>query len=415
MSPSQSPISSLVCAAGSTEQNSRGITTGQQAQTQKRKHKDVSPGKQGEDEDEESQPKAPKGSRRDTVKERKYPCLVCDKRFTRPSSLACHRRTHTGEKPHMCMFPGCGKQFSVQSNLRRHTRIHEKSFLPTPLASGSITPRQLDIHTPEPSPMRKPKPKHKPSITSSNSSSKKSKIRQVPSNAPAAVPPLDPCGLQKPFCMPASSVGCLQPMTTAVSIASVGCPTVPPPLPIVPSNAFGNMTPWQSASTLLPLSGGCSSSAAAAPPSTADTLTLDTYQQQEDEACGFPMTAPVHHPGFGVMRSISSANLNISTDHSRSASIKPHAFYSGPASAGILPLQYQAHPFSAQPDVVFALAPPATTPHPPLPSLLLAPCTPTMPLSAAAYSAMYTHAQGSQQQPPAHSIPEPPYSAFGFF
>ncbi|KAI8320552.1 hypothetical protein GQ54DRAFT_245983, partial [Martensiomyces pterosporus] len=57
-------------------------------------------------------------------KERKYPCAICDKRFTRPSSLACHKYTHTGERPHVCIFPNCNKRFSVRSNLRRHLKVH---------------------------------------------------------------------------------------------------------------------------------------------------------------------------------------------------------------------------------------------------------------------------------------------------
>ncbi|KAI9256557.1 hypothetical protein BDA99DRAFT_413259, partial [Phascolomyces articulosus] len=51
---------------------------------------------------------------------RRYKCTVCVKRFTRPSSLATHMHSHTGEKPYKCQIEGCGRRFSVVSNLRRH-------------------------------------------------------------------------------------------------------------------------------------------------------------------------------------------------------------------------------------------------------------------------------------------------------
>ncbi|ORX69111.1 hypothetical protein DL89DRAFT_224073, partial [Linderina pennispora] len=62
-------------------------------------------------------------TKRTTLKERKYMCPLCEKKFTRPSSLACHKYTHTGERPHMCYFPNCGKRFSVRSNLKRHLKV----------------------------------------------------------------------------------------------------------------------------------------------------------------------------------------------------------------------------------------------------------------------------------------------------
>ncbi|KAI9320719.1 hypothetical protein BX666DRAFT_2130907 [Dichotomocladium elegans] len=55
---------------------------------------------------------------------RRYKCSVCDKRFSRPSSLATHMHSHTGEKPYTCQVEGCGRRFSVVSNLRRHAKIH---------------------------------------------------------------------------------------------------------------------------------------------------------------------------------------------------------------------------------------------------------------------------------------------------
>ncbi|CAD6932732.1 unnamed protein product [Tilletia controversa] len=54
----------------------------------------------------------------------KYECSWCGKRFSRPSSLKIHYHSHTGEKPYVCDEPGCGRTFSVQSNLRRHQRGH---------------------------------------------------------------------------------------------------------------------------------------------------------------------------------------------------------------------------------------------------------------------------------------------------
>ncbi|EMC95286.1 hypothetical protein BAUCODRAFT_35270 [Baudoinia panamericana UAMH 10762] len=56
--------------------------------------------------------------------QKKHKCKICDKRFTRPSSLQTHMYSHTGEKPFACEVEGCGRHFSVVSNLRRHRKVH---------------------------------------------------------------------------------------------------------------------------------------------------------------------------------------------------------------------------------------------------------------------------------------------------
>lgn len=101
-----------------------------------------------------SQPPAPQSmmnqfsSKVSSSTQKKHKCRVCDKRFTRPSSLQTHMYSHTGEKrkshPRRCSVftwsrayilktrhvafhcnvEGCGRNFSVVSNLRRHNKVH---------------------------------------------------------------------------------------------------------------------------------------------------------------------------------------------------------------------------------------------------------------------------------------------------
>lgn len=54
-------------------------------------------------------------------------CPLCHKVFNRPSGLKTHMHIHTGEKPYKCDWPGCGKHFSVRSNMIRHSKIHKRN------------------------------------------------------------------------------------------------------------------------------------------------------------------------------------------------------------------------------------------------------------------------------------------------
>ncbi|CAE7198862.1 unnamed protein product [Rhizoctonia solani] len=57
---------------------------------------------------------------------RRHVCAECGQTFDRPSSLQTHMNTHTGEQPFQCPYEGCGRRFSVKSNMRRHLSVHEQ-------------------------------------------------------------------------------------------------------------------------------------------------------------------------------------------------------------------------------------------------------------------------------------------------
>ncbi|KAI8097887.1 uncharacterized protein B0P05DRAFT_522501 [Gilbertella persicaria] len=49
----------------------------------------------------------------------------CRMVFTRSEHLARHTRKHTGEKPYLCIMPGCTRKFSRFDNMMQHTQTHK--------------------------------------------------------------------------------------------------------------------------------------------------------------------------------------------------------------------------------------------------------------------------------------------------
>ncbi|EAL40339.3 AGAP010516-PA, partial [Anopheles gambiae str. PEST] len=58
-------------------------------------------------------------------------CHYCNRVFPREKSLQAHLRTHTGERPYQCDYPGCKRAFTQSGQLKTHQRLHtgERPFI----------------------------------------------------------------------------------------------------------------------------------------------------------------------------------------------------------------------------------------------------------------------------------------------
>ena len=65
------------------------------------------------------------------LREKRYACQYCDRRFNSKIRTKEHELTHTNEKPHSCSY--CDKKFRLKQQLKRHQlMVHvEEDLMPS--------------------------------------------------------------------------------------------------------------------------------------------------------------------------------------------------------------------------------------------------------------------------------------------
>nr|BAE54350.1 zic related zinc finger protein Mt-zicL [Molgula tectiformis] len=141
--------------------------------------------------------------------EKPFICLYpgCGKVFARSENLKIHKRIHTGEKPFVCPFPGCQRRFGNSSDRKKHTYTHrtQKPYICPVKGCGKTY-----IH---PSSMRKHVKSHeefgRTSMTRTNSMSSSGSSSESPQNSPPSAfvsnpfedvkPPTDPTSMMSNY------------------------------------------------------------------------------------------------------------------------------------------------------------------------------------------------------------------------